>query len=200
MKDRAIYSHVSTLLFATANPHKVAEVQRKLAGRYTLTSLADHGITEELPETSGTIPGNAREKAEYVARTYGLDCFAEDSGLEVDALGGRPGVDTAVYAGTRDDDANMARVLRELGDRPDRAARFRAVIALVRGGVMHTFEGEVAGAIAYAKAGKGGFGYDPIFVPEGYAATFAQLDAAVKTEISHRARAVNALVAFLARA
>ena len=188
------------LLFATNNPHKVKEVSRRLAGRYTLSTLADSGITEALPETSGSIPGNARQKAEYVARVYEVDCFAEDSGLEVDALDGRPGVDTAHYSGSRDDDANMARVLRELGDRPDRAARFRAVIALVRGGAMHTFEGVVEGTIAYAKAGKGGFGYDPIFVPEGYAATFAQLDAAVKTEISHRARAVNELVAFLARA
>ena len=191
---------VAPMVFATANPHKVAEVAAKLDGAVTLLSLADIGCREELPETTGTIPGNALQKARYVRDAYGVDCFAEDSGLEVDALDGRPGVDTAHYSGTRDNDANMDKVLAELAEQktPEaRRARFRAVIALCRGGEEHTFEGTVEGHIAFAKTGDGGFGYDPIFIPDGHRHTFAELDGAVKLDISHRARAVAQLVGHL---
>ena len=193
---------VGPLVFATANPHKVAEVRAKLGDGHPLEllSLRDIDCREELPETSGTIPGNALEKARYVRDRYGRDCFAEDSGLEVDALRGRPGVDTAHYSGSRDDAANMDRVLRELEEFPlpgQRTARFRAVIALCMGGEERLFEGTVEGRIAFAKTGDGGFGYDPIFVPEGHRHTFAELPEAVKRDISHRARAVEGLVGFL---
>lgn len=191
---------VAPLVFATANPHKVQEVAAKLDGRIILKGLADIDCREDLPETTGTIPGNALQKARYVRDHYGVDCFAEDSGLEIDALEGRPGVDTAHYSGTRDNDANMDKVLRELAEcktPSTRRARFRAVIALCRGGEEHTFEGAVEGHIAFAKTGDGGFGYDPIFVPDGHRHTFAELDEGVKLEISHRARAVTQLVDFL---
>lgn len=191
---------VAPLVFATANPHKVLEVAAKLHGRLRLLSLADIDCHEEIPETTGTIPGNALQKARYVRDRYGVDCFAEDSGLEVEALDGRPGVDTAHYSGSRDDGANMDKVLGELADdkTPEaRRARFRAVIALCRGNEEHRFEGNVEGHIAFAKTGDGGFGYDPIFIPEGHQRTFAELDDSVKLAISHRARAVEKLVAFL---
>ncbi len=171
----------------------------KLGPGAVLRSLTDIGCTEELPETTGTIPGNALQKARYVRDTYGVNCFAEDSGLEVDALDGRPGVDTAHYSGSRDDDANMDKVLSELRtagaeDIASRRARFRAVIALCMDGREELFEGEVAGHIAFAKTGSGGFGYDPIFVPDGHHHTFAELPQEVKLGISHRARAVDGLV------
>ncbi len=190
------------LVFATANPHKIQEVMAKLGPGGSLRSLTDIGCTEELPETTGTIPGNALQKARYVRDTYGVDCFAEDSGLEVDALDGRPGVDTAHYSGTRDNDGNMDRVLSELADVgandiASRKARFRAVIALCKDGREEVFEGTVEGHIAFAKTGDGGFGYDPIFVPQGHHHTFAELGEEVKLGISHRARAVEQLVKVL---
>ncbi len=190
---------VAPLVFATANPHKVQEVTAKLGPGAILRSLTDIGCTEDLPETTGTIPGNALQKARYVRDHYGVDCFAEDSGLEVDALGGRPGVDTAHYSGTRDNEANMDKVLAELAevgaaDIPSRRARFRAVIALCKDGREELFEGTVEGHIAFAKTGSGGFGYDPIFVPEGHHHTFAEMPGEVKLGISHRARAVEGLV------
>ena len=193
---------VGPLVFATANPHKVEEVRAKLGpdSGLELLGLRDIGCDEPLPETTGTIPGNALEKARYVRERYGRDCFAEDSGLEVDALRGRPGVDTADYSGTRDDDANMDKVLGELSAYRlpgQRTARFRAVIALCLGGEEHVFEGAIEGRIAFAKTGDGGFGYDPIFIPVGHQHTFAELPAEVKRRISHRARAVEALVELL---
>ena len=205
MKQQGVGAKVGPLVFATANPHKVEEVRAKLGADspLQLLSLSDIGCTKELPETTGTIPGNALQKARYVRDHYRRDCFAEDSGLEVDALGGRPGVDTAHYAGTRDNDANMDKVLAELSDvkaAEGRRARFRAVIALCLGGEEHTFEGTVEGHIAFAKTGDGGFGYDPIFIPDGHRHTFAELGDEVKTEISHRARAVEGLVGRLSAA
>ena len=202
---------VGQLVFATANPHKVAEVAAKLralaaaGGGATdvpvLLGLRDIGCAEELPETTGTIPGNALQKARYVRDRYGVDVFAEDSGLEVEALDGRPGVDTAHYSGRRDDEANMARVLAELAEHTDvgaRRARFRAVIALcLRDGREEAFEGTVEGHIAFAKTGGGGFGYDPIYIPEGHERSFAELDPSIKQGISHRARAVERLAAWL---
>lgn len=187
-----------TLVFATANPNKVAEVKLLLGDAYDFRSLRDIGCDEAVPETQPTLEGNALQKARYVAEHYGVDCFAEDSGLEVDALGGLPGVDTAHYAGPeRDAVANVTKLLAALGDAQDRSATFRAVIALVRGGEEHTFQGEVRGVIARDMRGAGGFGYDPIFIPEGQPLTFAELPPAFKKGASHRSRAVRELVAFL---
>lgn len=186
------------LVFATGNANKVAEVKLKLGDAYDFRSLSEIGCTEEIPETSPTLEGNALQKARYVVEHYGVDCFSEDTGLEVDALAGRPGVITARYAGPqRDPVANMQQVLDELSDRDDRTAQFRAVIALCQGGKEHLFEGIVRGRIARTMRGTGGFGYDPIFIPEGYDQTFAELSPEVKKTMSHRSRAVAKLLAFL---
>ncbi|MEM1216284.1 MAG: RdgB/HAM1 family non-canonical purine NTP pyrophosphatase, partial [Bacteroidota bacterium] len=151
-----------------------------------------------IPETTGTIPGNARQKADYVLEHYQHDCFSEDTGLEVTALDGRPGVDTAFYAGpARDAVANMEKVLAELAAHEDRSARFRTVITLHLEGEVHTFEGIVNGTIATERSGAEGFGYDPIFIPEGHQTTFAEMDRAAKNAISHRGRAIAKLQAFL---
>ena len=185
------------LVFATANPNKVAEVKSKLGDGYDFLSLADIGCSEEIPETTGTLEGNALQKAKYVKDNYGYDCFAEDSGLEIDMLDNQPGVDAAHYSGSRDAVANMEKVLDELEGKIHRKARFRAVIALVQDGKEQLFEGRVDGYIAKQMTGDGGFGYDPIFIPEGHTKTFAQLPQEVKKEISHRSRAVEKLVGFL---
>ena len=189
---------MESLVFATANSHKLTEVRDKLGKRYIFRSLADIGCEEEIPETANTLEGNALQKARFVSDNYGENCFAEDSGLEIDALDGRPGVITAHYAGAdRDPLANMKKVLEELGDTDHREAQFRAVIALSIDGEEHLFEGIVRGTIARKLKGEGGFGYDPIFIPEGYDKTFAELPSSVKKEISHRSRAVAKLVDFL---
>lgn len=185
------------IVFATNNPHKIAEVRQALGEHYDFLSLADIGCAAELPETTGTIPGNAEQKARYVHEHFGLDCFSEDSGLEVAALAGRPGVDTAHYSGSRDAAANMAKVLAELSDQPDRSARFRAVIALLQNGELQLFEGICPGRIATEERGTGGFGYDPIFIPAGETRTFAQMQPEEKSPISHRGKAVALLTAFL---
>lgn len=186
------------LVFATGNPHKVKEVNQLLGNEFEVRSLLDIGCTEDVPETQLTIQGNALQKAQYVHEKYGVDCFSEDTGLEVTALGGEPGVFSARYAGeARDAGENMALLLQKLGTRPDRQARFRTVIALILDGETHTFEGIVNGNIRQARSGTGGFGYDPIFEPEGFSQTFAELEAAAKNEISHRGRAVRKLIAFL---
>jgi len=185
------------LVFATANQNKIAEVKAKLGSGYDFLSLSDIGCTEEIPETTGTLEGNALQKARYVKDKYGYDCFAEDSGLEIDALGNKPGVDTAHYAGSRDAIANMTKVLDELQGEVHRNARFRAVIALIVDRKEELFEGRVDGWIAKEMAGEGGFGYDPIFIPESHKQTFAQLPQNLKKEISHRSRAVAKLVNFL---
>ena len=187
------------LVFATANPNKILEVKDKLGAEYQFGSLADINCSVEIPETQATLEGNALQKAQFVADHYKVDCFAEDSGLEIDALDGLPGVDTAHYAGPqRDAVANMRKVLSELDGLSNRSARFRAVIALVRQGQPSiTFEGIIEGRIAETMQGEGGFGYDPIFIPEGYQQSFAQLSSAVKRAKSHRSRAVDKLVAYL---
>ncbi len=191
---------MNPIVIATNNPHKIKEIHEILNGAFEVKGLKDIGCTEELPETTGTIPGNAVQKAQYVFDHYGVDCFAEDTGLEIDALNGAPGVDTAHYAGPeRDALANMDLVLRQLSGREDRSARFRTVIALFLGGKLHTFEGVAEGRIAKTRSGQDGFGYDPIFMPNGYEQTFAELSSDIKNAISHRGRAMEKLKAFLTK-
>ncbi|MFM9951797.1 MAG: RdgB/HAM1 family non-canonical purine NTP pyrophosphatase [Saprospiraceae bacterium] len=189
---------MNPIVIATNNPHKIKEIHEILNGAFEVKGLKEIGCTEELPETTGTIPGNAVQKAQYVFDHYGVDCFAEDTGLEIDALNGAPGVDTAHYAGPeRDALANMDLVLRQLSGKEDRSARFRTVIALILGGKLHTFEGVAEGRIANTRSGQDGFGYDPIFMPDGYEQTFAELSSDIKNAISHRGRAMQKLKAFL---
>lgn len=184
------------LCFATNNTHKIEEVAFALGGAFTILTLADIGCTDELPETTGTIPGNSRQKARYVANHFQIDCFADDSGLEVDALNGEPGVDTAHYSGSRDHAKNMAFLLAKLDGVTNRRARFRSVITLVQNGDEHQFEGVVEGRIATGMQGEGGFGYDPIFIPNGYEQTFGELSMEIKNGMSHRGKAVRALVEY----
>lgn len=185
------------VIFATSNPNKVREVNEMLP-HLTIKSLKDIGCTEEVPETTGTIQGNALQKARYVSENYKVNCFSEDTGLEVEALNGEPGVDTAHYAGPeRSADANMALLLTNLEGKESRKARFRTVVALILNGEEHQFEGIVNGTIAQAKMGNGGFGYDPIFIPDGYDTSFAEMDKTEKNKISHRGRAIEKLMKFL---
>jgi XTP/dITP diphosphohydrolase len=178
------------LVFATNNAHKLEEVQTILHNRLNILSLKDIEFVKELPETTGTIIGNAIQKAQALFNETGFACFADDTGLEIDALDGNPGVDTAHYAGPERDAAkNMNRVLSEMDGVVDRSARFITVIAFVNENGLQTFEGEVKGKIAIAISGQGGFGYDPIFIPEGFNHTFAEIPQSIKNEISHRARA-----------
>lgn len=188
------------LVFATHNSHKVREIQEMLADRYEVKSLSDIGCHEDIVEDADTLEGNARIKAQHVVKNYGLDCFADDTGLEVDALDGAPGVVSARYAGTHGDaEANMAKLLREL-DRAaqdgstSRQAQFRTVICLVQQGQEYLMEGVCRGRIEVLQSGTKGFGYDPLFRPEGREVTFAEMDAAQKNEISHRGRAVRAML------
>ena len=186
------------LIFATNNAHKLSEVQALLGDAFTLVTLRECGITEDIPETADTLEGNALQKARYVYEKTGLDCFADDTGLEVDALGGAPGVHSARYATDGHDfAANNRLLLKNLEGITDRTARFRTVIALILDGVEYTFEGRVEGTIATAESGSEGFGYDPLFVPSGEIITFAQMSAEAKNAISHRGRAVAKLVNFL---
>lgn len=185
------------LVFATNNRHKIEEVKAILGDRFELVSLAEIGCTEDIPETAETFKGNALMKARYVREHYGTDCFADDTGLEVDALGGAPGVHSARYAGNHDSEANIDKLLRELEKYSDRKARFRTVIALILDGEEYLFEGKVEGTIAKERMGEGGFGYDPVFVPDGYSQSFAQLGMEIKNSISHRGRAVAELCKFL---
>lgn len=188
------------LCFASNNAHKLDEIRPLLPATVQLVSLADIGCHEELPETQPDLEGNARQKAQYVLDNYGVACFADDTGLEVEALGGAPGVYSARYAGPQREAAdNVAKLLHELATQPNRQARFRTVIALVRPDAeTQEFSGEVTGMIAAAPIGRGGFGYDPVFVPtEGDGRTFAEMTLLEKNMLSHRARAVEGLVAFL---
>ena len=186
------------LIFATNNAHKLGEVQALLGDAFTLVTLRECDITEDIPETADTLEGNALQKARYVYEKTGLDCFADDTGLEVDALGGAPGVHSARYATDGHDfAANNRLLLKNLEGITDRTARFRTVVALILDGVEYTFEGRVEGTIATAESGSEGFGYDPLFVPSGEIITFAQMSAEAKNAISHRGRAVAKLVNFL---
>ncbi len=192
------HNKMETIVFATANQHKVREVNQLLGDQYQILSLKDIGCEEDIPETQDSIAGNAQQKARYLKAHYGHDCFAEDTGLEIDALDGAPGVYTARYAGPqRDPQANMQLVLEQLADTNLRSARFRTVIALILDGKEHLFEGIAEGIIAEQQSGSEGFGYDPIFIPEGYDQTFAELDSAEKNAISHRGKAVEKLAQFL---
>lgn len=188
------------LCFASNNSHKLDEIRALLPLSVQLLSLADIGCREELPETQPTLEGNARQKAQYVFDNYGVACFADDTGLEVAALGGDPGVYSARYAGPeRSAAANVAKLLQELATQPDRRACFRTVIALIlKDGDVHEFSGAVDGVISTLPMGHGGFGYDPVFVPsEGDGRAFAEMTLAEKNLISHRARAVDGLAHFL---
>lgn len=183
------------LVFATHNPNKACEVQQMLGDAYVIKTLTDIGCHEAIPETAETLEGNARIKAMHVVENYGLDCFADDTGLEVEALNGKPGVRTARYAG-EDADAtqNMAKLLEKLDGTEHRRAQFRTSICLVRGGVEERVEGVCKGHIAQERSGADGFGYDPVFIPEGENRTFAEMSPAEKNAISHRGIAVRNMV------
>ena len=188
------------IVFATNNSHKLSEVSAVLGPDYELVTLREVGITEDIPETGATLDENASLKARYVYERTGLDCFADDTGLEVEALNGAPGVRSARYATEGHDfAANNRKLLAELEGKSNRSARFRTVISLIRGGVEHRVEGIVRGRIATSEAGCGGFGYDPLFIPEGHDCTFAEMSAEAKNAISHRGRAVAELVKVLGR-
>lgn len=194
------------IVFATNNQHKLDEIRNILGKDFEIVSLNEIGCHEDIPETGKTLEENAWQKANYIFNKYGLSCFADDTGLEVDALNGAPGVFSARYAGGEghDSEANMQKLLRELAEKNNRKARFRTVIALIlkdksRGTGderRETFEGIVEGHIAHEKSGAEGFGYDPIFVPDGYYQSFAELGIDIKNQISHRARAVKKLAEY----
>ena len=191
------------IVFATNNKNKLSEIREILGESFEIVSLDDIGCYEDIPETGNTLQENALQKARYVHEKYHIDCFADDTGLEVEALGGAPGVHSARYAeGTdHDSEANMRKLLRELGNNNNRKAQFRTVIALLLKTsnqlISHTFEGKIEGHIALTKQGTAGFGYDPLFVPIGYQQSFAQLGMDIKNQISHRARAVKQLADYL---
>lgn len=188
------------LVLATNNPHKVKEIRKILPESFELLDLKQAGVTEELPETSGTIEGNAIQKALRVWELTGMQCVADDSGLEVEVLGGKPGVDSAHFAGLpRNDARNVIFLLDQLEGVQNRRAGFRTVLAYVQNGEVFTFEGTVQGVISNAQRGTGGFGYDPVFVPEGYEKSFAELPAEVKNSISHRANALKLFHDFIVK-
>ena len=186
------------LVFATNNAHKLREVSQVVGEEFTLVSLRECGIVEDIPEEQPTLEGNALQKARYIYARTGLDCFADDTGLEVDALGGEPGVRSARYATDgHDDEANKRLLLERMEGVEARGAQFRTAIALIIGGKEYLFEGIVRGSITESERGEGGFGYDPLFVAEGYDESFAEMTADEKNAISHRGRAVRKLAEFL---
>lgn len=186
------------ICFATNNPHKLQEVSNLLGNSFQIMSLEDIGCKDELPETHETLEGNALEKAGYVCQHYGISCFADDTGLEVNALNGAPGVYSARFAGPqKDSQDNIKLLLEKLEGVTDRTARFRTVISFIFEGNVHYFEGIVRGKIADQLHGSGGFGYDPVFIPEGYDISFAEMNLEQKNQISHRGIAIRKLVDFL---
>ena len=186
------------LVFATNNKHKLEEMRAILGGKVELLSLADIDCHDDIPETADTLEGNALIQARYINDKYGCSCFADDTGLEVDALGGEPGVYSARYAGENNDsEANMRKLLQNLTGKSERSAQFRTVIALIIEGEEFLFDGIVRGRISEERMGSAGFGYDPIFVPDGYEESFAQMAAEQKNAISHRSRAASALNDYL---
>lgn len=189
------------LVFATNNAHKLEEVSAILGDKIELLSLKDINCQTDIPETADTLEGNALLKSSYIFQNYHLDCFADDTGLEVEALDGAPGVYSARYAGGEGHNAegNMLKLLHEMEGKENRKAQFRTAISLILGGKEYLFEGIIKGEIIKEKRGDSGFGYDPVFVPEGYDQTFAELGNDIKNRISHRALAVNKLCDFLRR-
>ena len=186
------------IVFATNNQHKLSEIRQILGGRVEVLSLNDIGCNVDIPETGSTLEENALQKAQYVYDHYHIDCFADDTGLEVDALNGAPGVYSARYAGDgHDSEANMTKLLNELGENNNRSARFRTVIALIQQGEVHEFEGIVNGQIIRERRGGEGFGYDPIFQPNGYDQTFEELGLDIKHQISNRDRATRKFAEYL---
>jgi len=186
------------LIFATNNQHKLEEVSHLIKDNYKILSLKDINCFEEIPETSDTIKGNASQKSHYIFDKFGIDCFADDTGLEIEALNGRPGVFSARYAGIENDfEKNMNKVLVEMNQVTNRKARFKTVISLILNGKENFFEGIIKGVILTEKRGQEGFGYDPIFQPNGYNLTFAEMPLGEKNKISHRAIAVQNLVNYL---
>ena len=186
------------LVFATQNKNKAKEIQQLLPASFSVRTLDEIGCCEEVPETSSTLEGNALQKALYVSENYDVNCFADDTGLEIESLNGEPGVYSARYAGMeKNADKNMDLVLEKLQGKENRKARFRTVISLVIDGKEYKFEGEVYGVITTEKSGKEGFGYDPIFKPEGFDKTFSEMSMEEKNAISHRGKAVRKLVDFL---
>lgn len=191
---------MQTLIFATNNKHKLQEVSALLENVFDVKGLDFIGCEEDIPETADTLEGNALQKARFVAQKYGVNCFADDTGLEVEALNNRPGVYSARYAGPqRDANDNMELLLSELEGQSNRRARFRTVIALILDGNEHLFEGVVEGEIMYTKTGKEGFGYDPIFKARGFEISFAEMTLEQKNRVSHRARATQKLIEFLTK-
>lgn len=191
------------IVFATNNAHKLSEIKGILGAEFEIVSLSELGCTDDIPETADTLEGNALQKAKYINQKYGVDCFADDTGLEIEALNGGPGIYTARfgtmngYGSDHDADANTHCLLDKLKDSANRKAKFRTVIALIIGGEEYLFEGIVKGEITPEKRGDKGFGYDPVFAPDGYNGTFAELGVDMKNKISHRARAVRLLAEFL---
>jgi len=186
------------LVFATNNRHKLEEVSDVLKGHLEILSLKEINCFDDIPETADTLEGNALLKAEHVFHRYNYDCFADDTGLEVEALDGRPGVYSARYGGEdQNAERNMKKLLDELDGKTNRRAQFRTVIALIEGGTVNYFEGKIEGQIIESRRGTTGFGYDPVFVPDGYSQTFAELGSELKNKISHRALAVQALIQYL---
>ena len=188
------------LVFATNNRHKLDEVRKIISGYTEIISLSDIDCHEDIPETADTLEGNALQKARYIKEHFGYDCFADDTGLEVEALDNAPGVYSARYAGPgHDSEANMNKLLHEMENKENRKARFRTVIALILNGKEYLFEGVVNGTIINEKRGGSGFGYDPIFVPDTYSETFAEMGNDIKNQISHRAEAVKKVDCFFIR-
>ncbi len=189
---------MNKIVFATNNTHKLDEVRAILAPDYQIVSLSELGCFDDIPETATTLEGNALLKANYIYEKFGCDCFADDTGLEVEALNGEPGVYSARYAGAENNAvANMQKLLQNLGDTKNRNACFRTVIALIVAGKVNYFEGRINGKIAFEPKGVTGFGYDPVFIPDGYTKSFAELGSNEKNKISHRALAVKKLAGFL---
>ncbi|MCT1529585.1 non-canonical purine NTP diphosphatase [Sphingobacterium daejeonense] len=185
------------LVFATNNAHKLEEVQQMVGDKFILKSLNDIGCTDDIPETGVTFEENAKQKTDYLVSKYNVNCFGDDSGLEINALDGEPGVYSARYSGSRDMEKNIDLVLEKLEGKADRSARFKTIISLFVNGEQHFFEGTVEGHIINERTGTEGFGYDPIFIPNGYEKTFAEMSLEEKNKISHRSQAVAKLVDFL---
>ena len=186
------------LLFATSNKNKVLEIKKILPKEFNIKSLDDIGFCEEIPENENTIEGNAIFKANYMYKKYNLNVFADDTGLEVDSLNGKPGVHSARYAGiSKNSRDNINKLLKKLKNKKNRKARFKTVIALIINSKIHTFEGVVEGIITKKPKGENGFGYDSVFIPSGYTKTFGELSIEEKNSISHRSLAMNKLIDFI---